>query len=664
MKKKLISFLLLIFAITLIFPQDIVLASEKSYSPFYAEILNELGLLLGSDGNLNLEGDVTRAQGAVMIVRFLGKESEAKAKKYPHPFKDVPAWASPYVGYCYNNGITSGISATQYGSNLNMTQDQYTTFILRALGYKDTEGDFSVPAAIKKAAEIGLLSVDEANRLSSSPGFIRGQMALISYKALFANIKGKNTNLLNRLLNESAVDRETVDKSGLLETVKCEINKKPYSDILQPALYGRTMYNIADIFRTAGWKSVLTGNNITLTKGNDTLTLKAGDTNFVYNKENYKLGVPIAFVNNKVYSSFELFNHVLGAESEFDESNNTYKIRVNSDAGIIRISYKDINDLKARLIKDLNNEINKIIISTSNTRMDTKVFKDTILNVLSEKGINCYHILWRTEIGNDTLNFTCEIDYPKEQISAGSEDTNVVQVNSEDELIRLILENLKNLNYGAFYFIPTSRYQVLSFENLKEVVGKAGRYAAINFSDGYISGYSSIDNKITKYYIDFNMKYPKIEARFISSEINDAAETLIRNLIKPGMSELEKVKAFHDYIIQNARYDYHNEERDTIDAISYTPYGILKLGIGVCESYARAMKVLLDRAGIENILISNSSHMWNIVKVNGKYRHFDVTWDDPVPDQGSKVQYTYYNLTDAQMLKSRTWNTAEYPACN
>ena len=60
----------------------------------------------------------------------------------------------------------------------------------------------------------------------------------------------------------------------------------------------------------------------------------------------------------------------------------------------------------------------------------------------------------------------------------------------------------------------------------------------------------------------------------------------------------------------------------------------------VCEGYARAFKVLCDRLGIPCVLTEGQArnypssvsqpHMWNYVRIDGKWYAVDVTWNDPV----------------------------------
>jgi hypothetical protein len=73
-----------------------------------------------------------------MLIRAMGKESEALGGSWSHPFTDVDSWADKYVGYGYEKGLTKGVSATQFGTG-NADSDMYLTFMLRALGYDDSK---------------------------------------------------------------------------------------------------------------------------------------------------------------------------------------------------------------------------------------------------------------------------------------------------------------------------------------------------------------------------------------------------------------------------------------------------------------------------------------------------------------------------------------------
>jgi|GEM_PF-376747 len=152
--------------------------------------------------------------------------------------------------------------------------------------------------------------------------------------------------------------------------------------------------------------------------------------------------------------------------------------------------------------------------------------------------------------------------------------------------------------------------------------------------------------------------------------LEEKVDSIIRQLIRPGMTDFEKELAIHDYIVNNCAYDLRSNKPPE----SFTAYGALCLGIAVCDGYSQATKILLDRAGVESHIIVGEavnistgkyqSHAWNIVRIGGEYYHLDTTWDDPVMSDGSNCPtYTYFNLTDKDISRDHRWNVSNYPSC-
>lgn len=165
-----------------------------------AEELHELGLFLGigdlPDGspNFDLARTPTRGEALVMLVRLLGAEQEAKTGHYSHTFTDT-GWADAYVGYAYANGITQGVSSTQYGTYSDVDLAQFLTFVLRALGYSDVDWQNPYPTA----EAVGLY-------YPAGEGFYRADVALICLDALDCRLKDQNTTLRARLIDSGAID--------------------------------------------------------------------------------------------------------------------------------------------------------------------------------------------------------------------------------------------------------------------------------------------------------------------------------------------------------------------------------------------------------------------------------------------------------------------------
>lgn len=183
----------------------------------YADALQDLGLFQGTSKGYELERTATRLEGIVMLIRLLGKEQQALSYTGSHPFTDVPAWASPYVAYAYQQGYTSGIDATTFGSTMSLRYLDYMTFLLRALGYSDAGGDFSWSTADQTAVDVGIQTAAERQAILQSGRFLRDHVAYTSYRALFARTK-QGSRLCNDLVQAGVFTQSQLDavqKKGL-----------------------------------------------------------------------------------------------------------------------------------------------------------------------------------------------------------------------------------------------------------------------------------------------------------------------------------------------------------------------------------------------------------------------------------------------------------------
>jgi hypothetical protein len=192
MKKKLSAILVCLALCISALPVSAFAAErDTSFEETLAVSLKEMGLFKGvSDTDFDLNREPTRVEALVMLVRLLDAEELALAGNWEHPFTDVPAWADKYVGYAYERGLTNGTSATTFGEG-NASASMYITFVLRALGYSDTNGeDFTWDNPFTLAEEIGIIPncVDLDN-------FWRADVVSVSYAALGVTTKGSTTTL-------------------------------------------------------------------------------------------------------------------------------------------------------------------------------------------------------------------------------------------------------------------------------------------------------------------------------------------------------------------------------------------------------------------------------------------------------------------------------------
>ncbi|NLM28178.1 MAG: transglutaminase [Clostridiaceae bacterium] len=187
-----------------------ILSRLRMLSP--AGALNALNVLRGDGtGNLMLDETAARAEGAVMLVRLLGAEDKALEQSPLHPFTDVPDWAGPYVGYLYQNGLTIGIGNNLYGSSAPIDEKSYLVFLLRALGYRDGNGeDFTWNTVEQAAVDAGLLMLGEV--LADGYDFKRSRLAELSWRAMFLNHKKENKSLISLLYDRGMISYSSLEE--------------------------------------------------------------------------------------------------------------------------------------------------------------------------------------------------------------------------------------------------------------------------------------------------------------------------------------------------------------------------------------------------------------------------------------------------------------------
>ncbi len=136
-----------------------------------------------------------------------------------------------------------------------------------------------------------------------------------------------------------------------------------------------------------------------------------------------------------------------------------------------------------------------------------------------------------------------------------------------------------------------------------------------------------------------------------------AARKVHASLAKPGMSEYEQVKAFHDYIINSTSYDIATTSQAK-QTRSHDAVGALVDGKSVCEGYTEAFDLLCYLSGIDCVEVTGTGngggHAWNKVKVDGSWYNIDLTWDDPVSSRPI-LSYDYFLVSDAVMRQDHSW---------
>ena len=153
------------------------------------------------------------------------------------------------------------------------------------------------------------------------------------------------------------------------------------------------------------------------------------------------------------------------------------------------------------------------------------------------------------------------------------------------------------------------------------------------------------------------------EEREKAWDLYEACKSFLTSLQSKKRSDYEKEKLIHDYIVSNVAYGYPGGKKEP-EGDAYSAYGALVLKKAVCNGYAEGMKLLCDLSGVTCKMISGTAdgekHAWNLIKLDKEWYHADLTWDDPEPDETSRIMYPYFNVDDTQMKADHKWNAALY----
>lgn len=186
-------------------------------------------------------------------------------------------------------------------------------------------------------------------------------------------------------------------------------------------------------------------------------------------------------------------------------------------------------------------------------------------------------------------------------------------------------------------------------------------YTQIFYEDHYLmwhtSSYSfSYVNKIES--VDLNIHATYLSTYEQEQYVESQTDKILDSIITQDMNDYERIKAVHDYIVNNVNYD--------ITYKKYSAYNALYDKSVVCQGYATLFYKMIDKLGINVVVISGQanggSHGWNMVKLGPNWYHVDVTWDDPISFYGNNIlRYDYFLLADLQIQKDHIWDIELFP---
>ncbi len=193
--------------------------------------------------------------------------------------------------------------------------------------------------------------------------------------------------------------------------------------------------------------------------------------------------------------------------------------------------------------------------------------------------------------------------------------------------------------YAFYADYPEVFYIQIQKLNLRVTKDAQNRYHA-NIGSGslknyYVEGFTSKE-QVEEAITEFN------------DIVNQIAEEAKNLKVEEGKELVtEQIKYIHNKIIKETSYRLESDCTEGNEGFLGTPYGALVKKQAVCEGYARALKTILDKVGINSILVQGTHqsegaaavpHMWNYVQIEKqtKARAIEKVWyavdstlDDP-----------------------------------
>lgn len=491
-------------------------------------------------------------------------------------------------------------------------------------------------------------------------------------------------------------------------------------DVPPVVINERTLVPLRTIFEALGATIEWDGstNTVTGTKGTKKVILQIDNPIATVNGNPVELSAPGTIVNNKTMVPARFIAESMDAIVSWDEGAQT----------VIIVSKRNVSFAD----KDLETEVRKAIKKTTGdvttldlAQLSTLYIKDKSISSL--EGLQYCINLKDLQVSNGKLSDISsikglvklkKIDFSGNEISDISSFSNLTNLEAiyigDNKISSLLpISNLKKLQFLSIYsnpimdISPLSKLSALDLLNLSDTlvmdikplarltnltllnigatqvcdispIKSLTKLTTLNLLDSSvldITPLKSLKNLTTLYLENSGTKTELTNELYLKYSFTaNKAKDIISKVIQPGMSDLEKELALHDYIITHTKYDEQGYINGTVSQDAHSPYGVLMNGVGVCDGYAYTMKALLHLVNVESLVVYGKSfnltsqpinHAWNLVKIDGQYYHTDLTWDDlGSSNNENKLNHSYLNLSDKQIAVNHKFRKDFYPSAS
>jgi len=254
--------------------------------------------------------------------------------------------------------------------------------------------------------------------------------------------------------------------------------------------------------------------------------------------------------------------------------------------------------------------------------------------------------------GNETAIFGEPNEYYKNSDYKFVQNTSNLYPNNKQDILNIIYSTLnRGIDNVTFYCGDT---YTSCMDDVNEIADSSIYLSTINNLVHPFNSYKNIHFSISNYG-KVSIEVSKVYDAEKISLINSKMDQIMSSIINDSMSNYDKILAFHDYIVNNTYYDSSISDAGQVPEgnNSNNAYGVLYEGKAICSGYSDVMAVFLSRLGIDNYKISSDIHVWNLVNIDGVWKHIDATWDDPVTATGENLLLHDFFLINSYDLSQK-----------
>lgn len=223
---------------------------------------------------------------------------------------------------------------------------------------------------------------------------------------------------------------------------------------------------------------------------------------------------------------------------------------------------------------------------------------------------------------------------------------------SKQDLLNIFYSILDN-GYETFTFYCPNEYS-----NCIDDVEELSKSENIMTDIGnFVHPYNNFTNLkiVTDSLGEVDVIIERIYTKEMKNTINKKIDEIFKEVITDNMDINDRILKIHDYIIDHASYDMEDGEN------SGNAYGALIEGKAKCAGYADAMAIILAKLNVKNYKVASSKHVWNAVNIDNSWSQLDLTWDDPIVQDGAvltdTIRHKFY-MIDTETLHS--YDTLEH----